>query len=84
MSRQSRDSVPRILTVDAGPWRRRKRLVMPVLLANIGDAVLMAAFVGMMAYSCWAFQNPSHEPVPHVRMRKGADLPTTPSLENNR
>jgi hypothetical protein len=83
MSRQSRDSLPQILTVEPGPWRRRKRLVLPVVLANIGDVLLMAAFVGMMAYSCWSFQNPSQGPVSHARLRKGAQLPA-PTLENTR
>ncbi len=72
---------PRIITVEPGPWRRRKRLVLPVVLANVGDLLLLAAFVGILVYSCWSMENPSGAPPSHARMRKGAALPV-PALDN--
>jgi hypothetical protein len=73
--------VPPIITIDRGPWRRRKRLVVPVVLANLGDALLLAAFIGMTMYTCWSFQNQSQVAPPHTRVREGDKLPT-PTLDN--
>jgi predicted nucleic acid-binding Zn ribbon protein len=81
MSSSKRHSVPPVITIEPGPWRRRKRLVIPVLLANLSDALLLAAFIGMTVYSCWAFQNPTEVAPSHTRLRQGNQLPAR-TLDN--
>jgi hypothetical protein len=80
-SRSRKDAAPRIITVKPGPWRRRKRLVLRVVFENLGDVLLLCAFVGMLLYSLWAFQNPTAPLASHVRLRKGAELPV-PTMDN--